>query len=209
MKAAIYTRVSTLDQNPTTQLLDLQQLASQRGFTVVKTYVDHGISGTKSRRPGLDEMLHDARRHQFDVVLVWAADRLARSVKHFVDILAELDHLKIGFISYREQIDTGGPLGKAIMTIVAAIAELERSLIVERVKAGLRRARLEGRRLGRKPLDLDKNAIIGDRARGLSFRRIAKLHQISTATVRRVLRAHQPGIPENAGETGGQLETRP
>jgi DNA invertase Pin-like site-specific DNA recombinase len=209
MKAAIYTRVSTLDQNPTTQLLDLQQLASQRGFTVVKTYVDHGISGTKSRRPGLDEMLHDARRHQFDVVLVWAADRLARSVKHFVDILAELDHLKIGFISYREQIDTGGPLGKAIMTIVAAIAELERSLIVERVKAGLRRARLEGRRLGRKPLDLDKNAIIGDRARGLSFRRIAKLHQISTATVRRVLRAHQPGIPENAGETGGQLETQP
>jgi DNA invertase Pin-like site-specific DNA recombinase len=209
MKAAIYTRVSTLDQNPTTQLLDLQQLASQRGFTVVKTYVDHGISGTKSRRPGLDEMLHDARRHQFDVVLVWAADRLARSVKHFVDILAELDHLKIGFISYREQIDTGGPLGKAIMTIVAAIAELERSLIVERVEAGLRRARLEGRRLGRKPLDLDKNAIIGDRARGLSFRRIAKLHQISTATVRRVLRAHQPGIPENAGETGGQLETQP
>jgi DNA invertase Pin-like site-specific DNA recombinase len=77
------------------------------------------------------------------------------------------------------------------------------------VKAGLRRARLEGRRLGRKPLDLDKNAIIGDRARGLSFRRIAKLHQISTATVRRVLRAHQPGIPENAGETGGQLETQP
>jgi DNA invertase Pin-like site-specific DNA recombinase len=201
MRAAIYTRVSTLDQNPQSQLLDLQQLASQRSFAIVKTYVDHGFSGTKARRPGLDEMLHDARRHQFDVVLVWAADRLARSVKHFVDILAELDHLKIGFISYREQIDTSGPLGKAIMTIVAAIAELERSLIVERVKAGLRRARLEGRHIGRKPLDLDTVAIIGDRARGLSFRRIAKLHQISTATVRRVLRAHQSGIQDNAGET--------
>jgi DNA invertase Pin-like site-specific DNA recombinase len=143
MRAAIYCRVSTLDQHPETQLLDLQQLAAQRNLTVVQVYTDHGFSGAKSRRPGLDQMLYDAKRHQFDVVLVWAADRLARSVKHFVDILAELDHLKIGFVSYREQIDTSGPLGKAIMTIVAAIAELERSLIVERVKAGLRRARLE------------------------------------------------------------------
>jgi DNA invertase Pin-like site-specific DNA recombinase len=200
MRAGIYCRVSTLDQNTQTQLLDLQQLAVQRGFTVVKVYSDHGVSGTKSRRPGLDDMLHDARRHQFDVVLVWAADRLARSVKHFVDILAELDHLKIAFISYREQIDTAGPLGKAIMTIVAAIAELERSLIVERVKAGLRRARLEGRHIGRKPLDLDTAAIICDRAKGMSFRQVAKAHQISTATVRRILRAHQPGIPESAAE---------
>ena len=131
---------------------------------------------------------------------MWAADRLARSVKHFVDILAELDHLKIGFISYREQIDTGGPLGKAIMTIVAAIAELERSLIVERVRAGIRRARLEGRHIGRRPLDLDRNAIIGDRAKGMSFRQVAKAHQISTATVRRILRARPSGIPENADE---------
>jgi DNA invertase Pin-like site-specific DNA recombinase len=125
IRTAIYCRVSTLDQHPETQLLDLRQLASQRGFEVVKTFTDHGISGTKSRRPGLDELLYSARRHEFDVVLVWAADRLARSVKHFVDILAELDHLKIGFVSYREQIDTSGPLGKAIMTIVAAIAELD------------------------------------------------------------------------------------
>jgi DNA invertase Pin-like site-specific DNA recombinase len=201
MRAAIYCRVSTLDQHPETQLLDLQQLAAQRNLTVVQVYTDHGFSGTKSRRPGLDQMLYDAMRHQFDVVLVWATDRLARSVKHFVDILAELDHLKIGFVSYREQIDTSGPLGKAIMTIVAAIAELERSLIVERVKAGLRRARLEGRHIGRKPLDLDTAAIIGDRAKGMSFRQVAKAHQISTATVRRILRAHQPGIPENAAET--------
>jgi DNA invertase Pin-like site-specific DNA recombinase len=200
IRTAIYCRVSTLDQHPETQLLDLRQLAIQRGFEVVKTFTDHGISGTKSRRPGLDELLYSARRHEFDVVLVWAADRLARSVKHFVDILAELDHLKIGFVSYREQIDTSGPLGKAIMTIVAAIAELERSLIVERVKAGLRRARLEGRRLGRKPLDLDRNAIIGDRAKGMSFRQVAKAHQISTATVRRILSAHKTGVPVDAVE---------
>jgi DNA invertase Pin-like site-specific DNA recombinase len=200
MRAAIYMRVSTLDQNPTTQLLDLQHLASQRGFEVVKTFTDHGVSGTKSRRPGLDEMLRDARRHQFDLVLVWAADRLARSVKHLVDILAELDHLKIGFVSCREQIDTSGPLGKAIMIIVAAIAELERSLIVERVKAGLRRARLEGRHIGRRPLDLDRNAIIGDRAKGMSFRQVAKAHQISTATVRRILSAHKTGVPMDAVE---------
>ena len=198
MRAAIYCRVSTLDQHPETQLLDLQQLAAQRNLTVVQVYTDHGFSGAKSRRPGLDQMLYDAKRHQFDVVLVWAADRLARSVKHFVDILAELDHLKIGFVSYREQIDTSGPLGKAIMTIVAAIAELERSLIVERVKAGLRRARLEGRHIGRKPLSLDTAAIIGDRAKGMSFRQVAKAHQISTATVRRILRAHKPGVPVDA-----------
>lgn len=198
MRAAIYCRVSTLDQHPETQLLDLEQLAAQRNLTVVQIYTDHGFSGTKSRRPGLDEMLYDAKRHQFDVVLVWAADRLARSVKHFVDILAELDHLKIGFVSYREQIDTSGPLGKAIMTIVAAIAELERSLIVERVKAGLRRARMEGRHIGRKPLSLDTAAIIGDRAKGMSFRQVAKAHQISTATVRRILRAHKPGVPVDA-----------
>ena len=200
MRIAIYCRVSTLDQNPTTQLLDLQQLAVQRGFEVVKTYSDHGFSGTKSRRPGLDQMLVDARHHQFDVVLVWAADRLARSVKHFVDILAELDHLRIGFISFREQIDTGGPLGKAIMTIVAAIAELERSLIVERVKAGVRRARLEGRHIGRKPLDLDIHVIVADRAKGMSLRQIGKAHQISTATVRRVLIAHQPVAPMGGAE---------
>jgi DNA invertase Pin-like site-specific DNA recombinase len=205
MRAAIYCRVSTLDQHPETQLLDLQQLASQRGFAIVRKYVDHGVSGTKSRRPGLDQMLYDARRHQFDLVMVWAADRLARSVKHFVDLLAELDHLKIAFISYREQIDTAGPLGKAIMTIVAAIAELERSLIVERVRAGMRRARLEGRHIGRKPLDLDTAGIIGDRARGLSLRKIAKAHQVSTATVRRVLSANPPVIPMNDDETRRSL----
>ena len=187
MRAAIYCRVSTLDQNPQTQLLDLQQLASQRGFEVVQVYTDHGISGTRQRRPGLDQMLADARRGKFDVVLCWACDRVARSVKHFLEVLEELNRLTIQFVSFREAIDTQGPLGRAVVVIISVVAELERSLIVERVKAGMRRARLEGRHIGRKPLELDTAQISGDRARGQSLRQIAKTHRISTATVRRVL----------------------
>ena len=187
IRAAIYCRVSTLDQNPQTQLLDLQQLASQRGFEVVHVYTDHGISGTRQRRPGLDQMLADARRGKFDVVLCWACDRIARSVKHFLEVLEELNRLKIQFVSFREAIDTQGALGRAVVVIISVVAELERSLIVERVRAGMRRARLEGRHIGRKPLELDAAQISGDRARGQSLRQIAKTHRISTATVRRVL----------------------
>jgi DNA invertase Pin-like site-specific DNA recombinase len=187
VRAAIYCRVSTLDQNPQTQLLDLQQLASQRGFEVVQVYTDHGFSGARQRRPALDQMLADARRGKFDVVLCWACDRVARSVKHFLEVLEELTRLNIQFVSFREAIDTQGPLGRAVVVIISVVAELERSLIVERVKAGMRRARLEGRHIGRKPLELDAVQIRGDRARGQSLRQIAKTHRISTGTVRRVL----------------------
>jgi DNA invertase Pin-like site-specific DNA recombinase len=201
MRAAVYCRVSTLDQHPETQLLDLQQLASQRGFEVVKTYVDHGISGTRTRRPGLDEMLSDARRGRFEVLLIWSCDRIARSTRHLLEVLDELTRLQIQFVSFREALDTSGALGRAVTVIIGAIAELERSLIVERVRAGMRRAKLEGRHIGRKPLDLDSTAIVADRAKGMSLRQVAKIHQISTATVRRVLSAHQSGIPIDAEET--------
>ena len=110
-------------------------------------------------------MMQDARRGCFDVVLVWASDRLARSVKHFLEVLDELNHLNVEFVSFREQIDTGGPLGRAIIVIVGAVAELERNLIIERLRAGMRRAKLEGRHIGRKPLDLDRIGILRDRAR--------------------------------------------
>jgi len=200
MRAAIYCRVSTLDQHPETQLLDLKQLASQRGFAVVKVYTDRGISGARARRPGLDEMLADARRARFEVLLVWSCDRIARSTRHLLEVLDELSRLQIQFVSFREALDTSGALGRAVTVIIGAIAELERSLIVERVRAGMRRARLEGRHIGRKPLTLDEPAIISDRARGLSLRQIAKAHRISTSSVRRVLSTHQPGIPENAAE---------
>ena len=207
-RAILYMRVSSVDQHPQTQLHDLRQLAAQRGFEIVKEYTDR-ISGAKAKRPGLDELLRDARRGRFDVVLVWAFDRIARSVTHFLQVLDELNHLKVEFISFREQIDTGGPLGRAIVIIVGAIAELERSLIVERVRAGMRRARLEGRHIGRQPLNLDREAILRERSQGQSLRQIAKDLRISTATVQRVLH-EQPAAPKTVashpyiGVTKGQ-----
>jgi DNA invertase Pin-like site-specific DNA recombinase len=113
-------------------------------------------------------------------------------VKHFLEILDELNRLNIEFVSFREQIDTGGPLGRAIVVIIGAIAELERNLIVERVRAGMRRARLEGRHIGRKPLELDRVAIINDRRRGQSLGQIARTYRISRATVHRVLHENAP-----------------
>jgi DNA invertase Pin-like site-specific DNA recombinase len=188
-RAALYLRVSTVDQHPETQLYDLRQMAQQRGYQIVEEYTDR-ISGAKARRPGLDALMRDARRGRFDVVLVWASDRIARSVKHFLDVLDELNRLNIEFISFREQIDTGGPLGRAVVVIIGAIAELERNLIVERVRAGMRRAKLEGRHIGRKPLVLDRDAILRDRQRGHSLSQLAKSYLVSRATVNRVLKEH-------------------
>jgi DNA invertase Pin-like site-specific DNA recombinase len=196
MRTAIYMRVSTVDQHPETQLHDLLQLAQQRGWEVVGRYVDHGISGTRSRRPGLDQLMTDARRGRFDVVLVWACDRLARSVKHFLDVLDELNHVGVAFLSYREQLDTAGPLGRAIVVIVGAIAELERSLIIERVRAGMRRAKLEGRHIGRNPVEVDLPAMRRDRQRGLSLREIAKAHRIGKTTVARLLKQAGDAVPQ-------------
>ena len=198
-RVAIYSRVSTIDQHPESQLYDLRQMATQRGFEIVHEYIDR-ISGAKSKRPGLDELLRDARRGRFDVVLVWAFDRLARSVRHFLEVLDELNHLGIEFISFRENIDTGGPLGRAVIIIVGAIAELERNLIVERVRAGMRRAKLEGRHIGRFPVVVDEAAIVRDRSHGHSLRRIAKTYRISPATVCRILRQAKPPCSER-GET--------
>jgi DNA invertase Pin-like site-specific DNA recombinase len=188
-RAALYLRVSTLDQHPETQLYDLRQAAVQRGFEIVQEYTDR-ISGAKARRPGLDQMMADARRSRFDVVLVWASDRIARSVKHFLEVLDELNRVGVEYVSLRENIDTGGPLGRAVIVIVAAIAELERSLIAERVRAGLRRARLEGRHIGRPALALDREAIFSDRQRGQSLGQIARAHRISRTTAHRVLHGH-------------------
>jgi DNA invertase Pin-like site-specific DNA recombinase len=196
-RAALYMRVSTVDQHPETQLNDLRGLAAQRGFEIANEYTDK-ISGAKAKRPGLDQLLADARRGKFDVVMVWAFDRMARSVRHFLEVLDELNHLQIEFVSFRENIDTGGPLGRALVVIIGAIAELERNLIIERVRAGMRRARLEGRHIGRQPLDLDRVAIVQDRQRGLSLSQVADLHRISRTTVVRVLRQQQAELQGNA-----------
>lgn len=190
-RAALYMRVSTLDQHPETQLHDLRAMAAQRGYEIVQEYTDR-ISGAKARRPGLDAMMLDARRGGFDVVLVWASDRIARSTRHFLEVLDELNRLQVEFISFREQIDTGGPLGRAIVIIIGAIAELERNLIIERVRSGMRRAKLEGRHIGRRPLDLDRAAILRDSQHGQSLGQIAKAHCISRATVHRVIHEQIP-----------------
>ncbi len=185
-RAALYLRVSTVDQHPETQLLDLRAMAAQRGFEIVHEYTDR-ISGSKARRPGLDELMRDARRGRFDVVLVWASDRIARSVRQFLEVLDELNRSNIEFVSFRESIDTSGPLGRAIVIIIGAIAELERNLIIERVRAGMRRARLEGRHIGRKPVEVDREAILGDRRRGQSLGQLARTYGVSRTTVQRLL----------------------
>ena len=196
-RAALYARVSTMDQHLETQLLDLRVMAQQRGYEVAREYTDQ-ISGAKSKRPGLDQPLADARRHHFDVVFVAAFDRVARNVRHFLEVLDELNHLGIEFVGLRENIDTGGPLGRAMVVIVGAIAQVERQAIVERVKAGMRRARIEGRQIGRAPLRVDCDAILRDRERGLSLSQIAKAHRISKASVFRILKELRGTVSEGS-----------
>jgi DNA invertase Pin-like site-specific DNA recombinase len=201
-RAALYLRVSTLDQHPETQGVELRQFARQRGYDTVEEYVDHGVSGTKVRRPALDKLLKDAHRRRFDAVLVWSCDRLARSTKHFLQVLDELNELGIQFHSQREAIDTDGPLGRAIVIIISAIAELEKSLIVERVRAGMRRAKLEGRRIGRTPLDVDRAALVRDRLSGISLTAVAKKYGLSRASVVRFVRENQIRIAHQAADPG-------
>ena len=186
-KAVLYLRVSKLEQHPETQLHDLRQLARQRGLEITSIYEDK-VTGARDSRPGLDRMMADARQGKFNVLLVWASDRVARSVRHFLQVLDEMAQMNIEFISFREQIDTSGPLGRAVLVIVGVVAELERSLIRERVKAGLRRAKLEGRRIGRPRLQLDLDAVLKDRARGMSLNELAKKYQVSKASICKALK---------------------
>jgi DNA invertase Pin-like site-specific DNA recombinase len=187
-RAALYVRVSTVDQHPENQLHELRQFASQRGLQIVQEYVDHGFCGARARRPELDRMMEDARRHKFDVLVVWSCDRLARNTKHLLQTLDELNGMGISFLSQREAIDTEGPLGRAILVIVSAMAELERCLIVERVRAGMRRAKLEGRQIGRSRLDMNREQIVHDRRSGMSLTQVAKRHNISRASVCRLMK---------------------
>src|SRR5688572_16881079 len=148
MTAAIYARVSTFDQQPENQLEELRRYAAARGWQVHE-YVDHGISGAKERRPALDSMLADAKRRRFDILLCWRLDRLGRNLRHLITLLDEVQALGIAFVSLAEGIDATTPAGKLQLHILAAIAEFERGRIQERVRAGLARARAQGKRLGR------------------------------------------------------------
>ena len=187
MRAAIYARVSTANngQDPRVQTRELQEYCQRRGWTVSSEYVDIGISGTKEKRPELDRLLADAHRRRFDVVIVWRFDRFARSVSHLLRALENFQAQGIEFVSLSEQLDTSTPTGKMVFTVLGAVAELERSLIVERVKAGLRNARAKGKRLGRPKRVLDASAIAAFRAQGLPWRTIAGRMGVGLATLYR------------------------
>jgi len=187
MKAAIYARVSTSNngQDPTMQTRELREYAERRGWTVAGEYVDIGISGTKEKRPELDRLMADAHRRRFDCVVVWKFDRFARSVSHLLRALETFKAQGIEFVSFSEQMDTSTPAGKMVFTVLGAVAELERSLIVERVKAGLRNARAKGKRLGRPRSIVDARKIARLRAQGVSWRKIARQAGCSTRTARR------------------------
>jgi DNA invertase Pin-like site-specific DNA recombinase len=205
-KCAIYCRVSTSDQRVESQLYDLRELAAQRGIEVVAEYQDCGISGSKARRPGLDALMADARRKKFSVVLVAAFDRVARSVRHFLQVIDELESLGVVFISRREQVDTSGMMGRLFLTLIGSIAELESDLIRERVRAGMRRARLEGRQIGRARLDVNREQVVQDRREGMSLTLVARKHSISRASVCRLMKeANDISIGAAIPATGGTL----
>src|SRR5712691_10378166 len=183
MRAALYGRVSTLDQEPENQLAELRRYVGARGWTAAE-YVDRGVCGAKDRRPALDELLRDARRRRFDVLVVWRLDRLGRNLRHLIILLEELHALGIAFVSLNEGIDATTPAGKLQMHILGAIAEFERARIAERVRAGLRRARARGKRLGR-----PRRHTVPDLAPELTVRLAAAQWGVSKSTAARRLAA--------------------
>jgi len=182
---ALYARVSTLDQSCDMQLEDLRRYAAR--FARSHEYVDIGISGAQRRRPQLDVLRKDAHRRRFDVVLVWKFDRFARSVKHLVDSLEEFRALDIDFISYTEGIDTTTPSGELLFHIMAAVAQFERDLIAERVRAGIAHARALGKRIGRPRAAIDAEQVKALRDAGNSLRKIAQALSVPVSRVRRAL----------------------
>ncbi len=186
VRAAIYARVSTLNgQSPEMQLAELRDYCRRRGWELAGEYVDVGISGSREKRPELDRLMADAHRRRFDAVVVWKFDRFARSVSHLLRALEHFRALGIEFVSLSEQVDTSTPTGKMVFTVLGAVAELERSLIAERVRAGLRNAKAKGKKLGRPRVIVDRDRIATLRAHGLSYAKVAAALGVGEGTVRR------------------------
>jgi DNA invertase Pin-like site-specific DNA recombinase len=199
MKAALYARVSTSNngQDPTMQTRELKEYCKRRGWEMVVEYVDTGVSGSRERRPELDRLMADAHQRRFDAVVVWKFDRFARSVSHLLRALETFKALGIEFVSLSEQVDTSTPTGKMVFTVLGAVAELERSLIAERVRAGLRNARAKGKRLGRPPMVVDRAEIARLRAQRRSWSEIAEeLGVGGRATAQRALRSPPKNRPK-------------
>src|SRR6266403_2158286 len=191
MRIGIYARVSTKDQSCELQVRDLRTYCTARGFDLVGEYIDVGQSGAKDSRPELNKLMTDARKRQFDAIVVWRFDRFARSTKHLLSALEEFRSLGIQFISYQENVDTSTPLGQALFTIVSAVAQLERDLIRARVSAGIRNARANGKKLGRPKCGVDRDRILELKAQGQSLRQIAATLGAGYGTVRARLTSHR------------------
>lgn len=189
MRIALYARVSTTEQDPDLQLVELRRYAAARGWVVAAEFVDLGVSGAAASRPSLDQLWAAARRRDVDGVVVWRFDRFSRSVSDLVRSLEEFRALGVAFVSIHEQIDTSSPTGRVVFAVVAAMAEFEREILRERVRAGLSRARERGVRLGR-PLKLDALEVLRLRRDGLSVRAIARQVGAPSSTVADLLRRH-------------------
>jgi DNA invertase Pin-like site-specific DNA recombinase len=194
-RVAIYARVSTVNhgQDVSMQTRELRQFAEARGWNVAGEYIDAGVSGTKDSRPELNRLMGDAHKRQFDIVCVWRFDRFARSVSHLLRALETFKALGIDFVSYSEQMDTSTPAGKMVFTVLGAVAELERSLIVERVRAGLRNARAKGKTLGRPRVSMDAAKAGRLRQQGHSIREIADELGVSRSLVHKTLAIREAG----------------
>jgi DNA invertase Pin-like site-specific DNA recombinase len=189
VRAAIYARVSTLTgQSPQMQLDVLYEYAERRQLEVVDEFVDHGVSGARDRRPELDRLMNGARQRAFDMVLVYRFDRFARGVRHLVGALDEFDALDIQFVSYSESLDTSTPMGRAMFSIIGALAELERNVVLERSIEGQRRARARGAHVGRPRRTVDEAQVVQLRAAGASVRSVARTMGVSRSVVERVER---------------------
>lgn len=201
-RVARYIRVSRSDQRPALQADETAQFIDRRGWVLVDTFVDEGVSGAKAHRPALDRLLAAARRGEFDVLVVWRSDRLFRSLRHMVNTLAELGALGVEFVSATEPFDTTTPQGQLLMHMVAAFAEFERGVLRERTKAGIAAARRRGARVGRPRVNVDVDRVCGMRAAGLSVRRIARELNIGSSTVHRLLTATPAGVPKTSPSNG-------
>ncbi len=188
-RVALYARVSTKNhgQDPETQLLALREYARARGFEIFSEFVDVGISRSKDSRPALNRLMDDAGKRKFDAVLVARFDRFARSTRHLVLALEEFNALGVDFISLNENIDTSTPMGKMVFVVIAAVAELERAIIRERVIMGLQRAKAQGKPIGRPPTEVDEQKIHSLRSEGLSLRAIGQRVGVSRTKVQKVL----------------------
>lgn len=201
-RVARYIRVSRSDQRPALQSDETAQFVDRRGWVLVDTFVDEGVSGAKANRPALDRLLAAARRREFDILLVWRSDRLFRSLRHMLNTLAELAALGIEFVSATEQLDTTTPQGQFLVQIVGAFSEFERGLLRERTKAGIAAARRRGAHVGRPRVDVDVDKMLALRASGMSVRRIGKELKVGASTVHRLLTATSDGVPKTSSPEG-------